>query len=156
MKTWYLIKDNVKTDVSWIQPEKPNLAATKGIVYEAVFTPQPEITATQKLEQSWEIQDDKYVQVWTVIEKTPYEIAIEGWHHQDYAMRIKISMGEVMNNAQLQQFVSQLVLWWNLTKLQHEVDQQYAYFYCNFIFPEHQDIVTAFGELIEIENKPVE
>ena len=156
MKTWYLIKDNVKTDVSWIQPEKPNLAATKGIVYEAVFTPQPEITATQKLEQSWEIQGDQYVQVFTIVDKTEYEIAIEGWYFPDYSMRIVVSLAAINSNQQLQQFVSQLVLWWNLTKLQHEVDQQNAYFYCNFIHPEHQAIVDAFGELIEIENKPVE
>lgn len=156
MKHWVLVKDNeIKAD--YYQETKPTIHPNKGIVYEKVIAAtQPVPSATEKLVEGWEITGWQYIQTFTLVDKTAREIALDGWHYPEYSMRIKISMSEVMTNQQLQQFVSQLVLWWNLAKLQHDIDQQYSYFYCNFIRPEHEAIVNAFGALIEIEDRPVE
>jgi len=156
MKHWVLVKNN-EVIAEYIQQEKPTIHANKGIVYEKVFAsilPQP--SATEKVVEEWIIDGDSYLQTFTLVDKSAREIALEGWHYPEYSMRIKISMMEVMTNPQLQQFVSQLVLWWNLTKLQHEVTQQYAYFYCNFIYEAHQEIINAFSQYIEIETLPNE
>lgn len=151
MTRYFLIKDNKVTDLG-LHDSKPILSVSKGIVYEAVFTSMPVPQATEKVIESWEILEDKYVQSFEVVDKT----ALEMWHHPEYAMRIKVPFASINTNPQLQGFVSQLVLWWSLTKLQHEVDAENSYFYCNFIHPEHEVVVNAFGALIEIEDIPVE
>lgn len=152
MKNWVLIKDN-KIEAEYWKEEKPTIATTKGIVYEKVFASEiPQPSATEKVVESWEIMGEQYIQSFEVVDKTPLEM----WHYPEYAMRIKVAFAAINSNQQLQGFVSQLVLWWNLTKLQHEIDETHSYFYCNFIHDEHQAIVDAFGELIEIENRPTE
>lgn len=152
MTRYFLINGEKATDLG-LRESKPVLAANKGTVYEAVFgASMPVPSETEKVIESWEIVKDKYVQSFEVIDKTPLEM----WHHHEYAMRIKVPFASINSNQQLQGFVSQLVLWWSLTKLEHEVDAENSYFYCNFIRPEHEAIVNAFGALIEIEDRPVE
>ena len=156
MKNWVLIQNGEIVE-NYFQQEKPTIHSNKGIVYKKVFaSTQPQPTANEKVVEGWEITGEQYIQTFTLVDKTEREMALEGWHYPEYSMMIKISMMEVMTNPQLQQFVSQLVLWWNLTKLQHEVTQEYAYFYCNFIYEAHQDIITAFSQYITIETLPDE
>lgn len=156
MKNWVLIKngDIVKTVY---QLDKPTIHENKGIYYEQVFTEQPEITATQKLNQTWIVVGDQYVQSWEVVEKTDYEIAIEGWHFPEYPykLRIKVNLA-IVTDPQVQQFVSMLVLWWSAKKdeLDHTSDNEYLYFYCDNVLPEHESIINLMSGVIEIESRP--
>ncbi|NCD42972.1 MAG: hypothetical protein EOL88_12895 [Bacteroidia bacterium] len=147
MKNYVLLKDN-EVVARYTAETKPVMNASKGIVYEAVTATPPTITSSQKLIESWSFSYGKYKQSWQVVEKT----LADTWHFEDYSMRIKIPLTTINSNLDVQEFVSKLIMWWNLTGLSHTADAENSYFYCNFIYPEHQAIVDAFQGLITIEN----
>lgn len=152
MKKYVLVKDGQQIDFNEFEGTPPSLAPNKPQWKELVDPGSPSISSTQLVESSAGLVDDKWVISYTVRDKTADEIFEESWIDKNSSLRIKISVAEIKANQQLQGFVSQLILWWNLMKFTHEVDGEFAYFYCNKILPEHQSIVDAFDGFIVIES----
>ena len=152
MNRYFLINGEKATDLG-LHESKPVLAANKGTVYEAVFAERPVPSATEKVIESWEIVEDKYVQSFEVVDKTPLEM----WHFPEFAKRIKASVASTLD-PQAAGFISQLVLWWSAKDnvLKKWSDDNYLYFYCGEILEMHQAQVDANSTFIEIEDKPTE
>lgn len=118
-------------------------------VHEPSYNP-----TTQKLGAIF-FDEEFEVFTYPVVDKTQaeidYEVAMAGWHYPDYAKRIKVPLADINTDPVLQGFVSQLLLWWTLNKLEHHTDTEHAYFYCNFIYPAHESILAGF-ETVEVED----
>lgn len=116
--------------------------------------------AIEKIEVSYavDLALKTYTRVHTVVDKTEQEKQEYqnnlNWPEKEWGMRISISIVAIMSNSQLQQFVSQLLLWWQMTGLIHVYRNERVSFYCNFIHQEHQAIVDAFGPYIDTETSP--
>jgi hypothetical protein len=154
MKTWALIKDgNVRPEATKKAETKPTISASKGTYYEQVLAEPPEILPTQKRIESWEVVGEQYVQSWQVVDKTPLEL----WHYPEFAKRIKIAVASLANE-QAKEFASILILWWSAKEnvLKRTSDDEFLYFYCGQVLPEHQSIVEYFQGVFFDENRPNE
>ena len=113
-------------------------------------------TATHKLiEGEWAIDLDSltYTKLYSVVEKTTYEIAVEDWVHMDYDLRIKCPIAFVMDDIGLK-----FHNWFIACGYPIERNGGYLYAYCNTISPDHQAIVDQLllANIIELHNRPVE
>ncbi len=153
MKTWVLIKDgNVRT--SFEAETKPNIAATKGEYFETVNSDPPAFNPeTQKLIESWSVKWGKYRQEWEVVNKTPLEM----WHFPEYQKRIKVAVASLANE-QAKEFASMLILWWSAKEnvLKRTSDDEFLYFYCGQILPEHVSTLEHFQGVFFEEDRPNE
>ncbi len=156
MKNWILLQNNVIKQ-HYQANKKPDMPLIKGTVYEIVHTTQPIYSELQKLQEGWEIQQGKYVQVWTVIDKSAYEIAIQGWHFPEYPYQLRIKVAiSTLTDPQVQQLVSMLILWWSAKKdeLDHTSDSEFLYFYCDMVMPDHDNILNAMERMVTKETRP--
>lgn len=66
---------------------------------EYIDTPRPELTSTKVASSEWQVTENGFERIWTVREKTAYDVACEDWMHMDYAIRIvaPISMLDPVN-----------------------------------------------------------
>lgn len=149
MIQYALIQNNKCIELKYFDT-KPELPLTKPQWVEVIEDDYPPVSENQIVEKHEELITRKWVISYTVRAKNDYEL----WHDKDSLMRIKISLNAITVNAQLQGFVSQLILWWSLMKFNYETESGFAYFYCNQILPAHQSIVDSFMGLIEIETIP--
>lgn len=147
MKKYVLIQnDNVI--YHYYSDNKPTLNKNKGIVYEVQLVSKPNVLDSEKAVEYWTIEDDKYVQSWEIENVTIQDT----WHDDRYIKRIKIALSNINTITILQEFVSKLILWWLIKGMHHYSDNEYAYFYCNFIYEEHQSIINQFENYIIIED----
>jgi len=146
MKTWALIKDGTVRHTKQAET-KPTIASTKGEYFETVNSDPPEHNPeTQKLIESWSVE-------WEVVDKTPLEM----WHYPEFAKRIKVAVASLANE-QAKEFASMLILWWSAKDnvLKRTSDDEFLYFYCGQILPEHVSTLEHFQGVFFDENRPNE
>ena len=144
----YVLVNNGNVIYRYSSFVKPTINEIKGFIYEVQTSVKPAIPVGKKVVEIWTIEGDKYIQGWELEDVTLQDT----WHDQNYPKRIKIAMHDINTISTLQEFVSKLILWWMIKGLKHYSDNDYAYFYCNFIYEEHQSIIDQFGQYIVIES----
>ncbi len=90
-------------------------------------------------------------EVWTLIEKTAYEIAMEEWHHPDWCKRIIAPAALVMDDVGVK-----MLGWWQIMGFPIEREGDNVHLYCNQILPQHQAVVDSLQGVITIEDRPTE
>jgi len=118
-----------------------------------IETSQPSYTETQKISSIWEadLTALTYTQVWSVTDKTPYEIAMEGWEHPQFAKRIIAPIQLIMEDTGIKMYG-----WFQVNNLPVINKGTDLHLYCNVILPEHQSAIDYFQGLITIEDRPTE
>jgi hypothetical protein len=128
---------------------------------EVVETTKPEPTATEKLlpvSYDIEINEGEHdltgingtaTEVWAVVDKSAYEIAMEGWHHPDWCKRIIAPATLVMDDVGVK-----MLGWWQIMGFPIEREGDFVYLYCNQILPQHQTVVDQLQGVITIEDRP--
>jgi hypothetical protein len=118
-----------------------------------VGTSEPTITEFQKLSDTWEanLAELTWTQVWVVINKTAYEIAMEDWAEPEYAKRIIAPMQLVMDDVG-----SKMYNWFSINDFPIVRKEPLVHVYCNTILAEHQSVIDAFAGMITIEDRPTE
>lgn len=117
-------------------------------VLEVIEPSQPSYnTATQRLSGEWVIDTDasQYKKVWSVTDKTAYELACESWGQMDYALRIVAPLTLALNYPQIE-------VWFRLNNLPIVVKDGMVYLYCNEILKEHEQLVTGLN--LTVQNRP--
>jgi hypothetical protein len=113
---------------------------------------QPVINSvTQKLGEIY--FDEEYgAYTYAVIEKTQaeidYEAAIEGWHHPEFELRI------VAPDILLIQAPG-VETWARYNGLPVVAQNGMVYLYCDMILPQHEGLLIAYQNVINIENRPI-
>jgi len=120
------------------------------VVVEAVM---PETNENQKISSTWEadLTTSTYKQVWQVVNKTAYEIAMEGWQHPQFAKRIIAPIQLIMEDIGIKMYG-----WFQINSFPIENKGSVLHLYCNTILPEHQSAIDYFQGLITIEDRPTE
>ncbi len=87
-----------------------------------------------------------------VIEKTQaeidYEAAIGGWHHPEFELRI------VAPDILLIQAPG-VETWARYNGLPVVAQNGMVYLYCDMILPQHEGLLIAYQDVINIENRPI-
>ncbi len=132
---------------------------------EVIETTKPEPTATQKLlpvEYDIEINEGTHdltgingtaTQVWTVVDKSAYEIAMEGWHYPEYLKRI-IAPFSLISDPSMVGIIMKTRF--DLDGLPMVREGGTVYIYAKEILPEDQAIVDGLQGVITIEDRPTE
>jgi len=96
-----------------------------------------------------DIPNGMYKSVWTVRNKTTFEIAMEAWHHPEFAKRIIAPTELVMQYPAVE-------TWFRINDLPIVREAGILYCYCNLILPAHQQLVDATQGIVTIEDRPTE
>jgi hypothetical protein len=91
----------------------------------------------------------QYRKVWTIIDKTAFEIAMEAWHHPEFAKRIVAPVQLVMQYPAVE-------TWFRINDLPIVRNGCALYCYCNLILTAHQQLVDATQGIVIIEDRPTE
>lgn len=150
MKHYVLIKDNEILQ-HYNAEIKPSIHINKGIIYEYIEEAAPVPLSTQKVEEGYEVQGDKYVKVFTIVDKTEYEILMESWLYPEYQKKIIAPISLIFEGTGLA-----MKAWFDLNDLPIKKVGDIVELYCNEILPAHADIVTQLQGVITIEDKPTE
>jgi len=107
--------------------------------------------STQKLLSAWivDLNAKEYRLSYWVENKTALEIALDGWHHLNYAKRIIAPVQLVMDDIGVK-----FHAWFTVHGYPIERVGEQLYCYCNTIAPEHQAVVDSLQEVITIEDRP--
>lgn len=89
----------------------------------------------------------QYRQEWTITDKTAFELAMELWHHPQFAKRIVAPIQLVMQYPAVE-------TWFRINDLPIVRNGGTLYCYCNLILPAHQQLVDATQGIVTIENIP--
>ena len=148
MNRYFLINGEKATDLG-LRESKPVLPANKGTVYEAVFASMPVPLSTQKVVESWEIVEDKYVQSFEVVDKTPLEM----WHHPEWAMKLTAPTQLVFDDDGAKFFN-----WFKLMDFPMVRKGATVEVYFNEVLPDHEAFVEQLKlqGVITVENRPTE
>jgi hypothetical protein len=124
-------------------------------VYELTVVPmaKPPHWETQKVVSNWtaDIVAKTYSQSWNVIDKTAYELAMEGWQHPEFAKRIIAPIQLIMEDIGIKMYG-----WFQVNSFPTVSKGTELHLYCNTILPEHQSAIDYFQGLITIEDKPTQ
>lgn len=106
-----------------------------------------------ELQEEVDLENNKWLRYWLVVNKTPLEIAQEDWV-PGYAKRIVAPMAMITdpndNNG------VKIFAWFQAQGLPIEKDDVNVRLYCNTILPEHQFLVDMYEGIITIEDYPIE
>lgn len=107
--------------------------------------------STQKLSSGRvvDVTNKEWRLEWTVVDKTPYEIAMESWIYPEFVKRI-------IAPVQLTMQYPAFEVWFRLNDLPILNKNGVLYCYCNVILPEHQYLIDQLAGVIVVENIPVE
>lgn len=107
--------------------------------------------ATQSIHKEWviDIENGLYKTVWIISNKTPYELAMESWHHPEFAKRIIAPIELVMQYPAVE-------TWFRINDLPIVRIGSVLNCYCNLILPAHQQLVDALSGIVTIEERPTE
>ena len=98
-----------------------------------------------------DVEAKTYTQVWSITPKTPYEIAMEGWQHPEYAKRIVAPMELIMNDIGIKMYG-----WFQINGFPVVNKQPLVHLYCNVILAAHKDVIDSLQGYITIEDRPTE
>jgi hypothetical protein len=134
---------------------KPSPTYDKNIVELAVVeTEVPEYnTETHSVGSDYvlDVEAKTYTQVWSITAKTPYEIAMEGWQHPEYAKRIVAPMELIMNDIGIKMYG-----WFQINGFPVVNKQPLVHLYCNVILAAHKSVIDSLHGYITIEDRPTE
>lgn len=120
------------------------------IELEVIRDPVPEILATQRLEDYWEVENNTYYRLkYNIINKTQEELLIEDWGFSDYAKRIVAPDDLIFEDTGIKMFG-----WFSINDFPIKKVNDFVRLYCNVILPEHQAIVDMYAGIIVIEDRP--
>ncbi len=105
--------------------------------------------ATKKIAEKWEanLETNQWVQSWEIQDLTTVEIAMFGWHHPEFVLRI-VAPDMLLIQA------PGVETWARYNGLPVVAESGQVYLYCNTILPQHQVLLTTYQEIITIENRP--
>ena len=97
------------------------------------------------------IKDGKQViETYEPVEKSAYQIACEGWHHMDYALRIIVPKSLIQQYREILIFKSYFeVMGLPIVILADEI-----HLYCNEILDNDKPVITQMGLVVEDRPNP--
>ena len=131
----------------FVDGKKPQLPSNI-VELEVVYADKPTPSRTQKVVESWEVTDTQYKQVFTLVNKTAYEIAVDDWKHMQWAIRITAPKSMLFTPIGAPMF-AYLQINQNLVANKDENDY---YVYVNTIEQEFQYIID--DNNLTVENRP--
>lgn len=123
----------------------PVLSANKGRWLIVIEEPYPELSQNHVAELFQFESDNLWFMSWQIRTKT----AIELWDHPEFAKRIVAP-----KNLIFEQIGLAMKSWFDLNGLPVKLNGEQVYLYCNVILPEHEAIVSSYGEILTIEERP--
>ena len=113
----------------------------------------PAHSEAQKFSDTWAVDLTAltYSQSWNVIDKTAYELAMEGWQHTEFAKRIIAPIQLIMEDIGIKMFG-----WFQVNNFPIVSKGNELHLYCNTILPEHQSAIDYFQGLITVEDRPTQ
>lgn len=107
-------------------------------------------SALQKAADSIEVDLElmQYRIVWTITNKTAFDIAIEAWHYPEFTKRIVAPVELVMQYPAIE-------TWFRINDLPIIRVNTTLYCYCNLILPMHQQLIDALSGIVTVEDIPV-
>lgn len=133
-----------------VDGKKPQLPSNI-VELEVVYADTPTPSATQKVVESWEVTNTQYKQVFTLVNKTAYEIAVDDWKHMDWAIRITAPKSMLFDTAIGAPMFAYLSINHNLIT---NKDNTHYYIYVNVIEDEFSDLITTYN--LTVENRPTQ
>lgn len=88
---------------------------------------------------------------WTVVDKTPYEIAMESWTYPNFVKKIIAPIQLIMDDIGIKMYG-----WFQVNNLPIEPKDSSVHLYCNVILPEHQAVIDALQGVIVVQDIPTE
>ena len=132
--------------VDGVKPQLPSSIVELDVVYADKPTP----SATQKVVEGWMVTDTEYKQIFTFVNKTAYEIAVDDWKHMEWALRITAPKSMLFTDIGAPMFAYLQI---NKNLIVNKDSNDY-YVYVNTIEQEFQYIIDD-NNLI-VENKPIQ
>ena len=133
-----------------VDGKKPQLPSNI-VELDVVYADKPTPSATQKLVESWEVTDTQYKQVFTLVSKTAYEIAVDDWKHMEWAIRITSPKSMLFQTSIGAPMFAYLTVNKNLIINKDDTDY---YIYVNTIEDEFNDLISTYN--LKIENRPTQ
>lgn len=149
-----LYDETTQTVLSWhqngyfVDGKKPVLPSNI-VELDVIYATKPTPSATQKVVESWEVTDTQYKQIFTLVNKTPYEIAVDNWVYMQWALRItapKTMLFQTDVGAPMFAYLSI-----NQNIIINKDDTNY-YVYVNTIEQQFQYIIDTYS--LTVENRP--
>lgn len=151
MKHYVLVKEGAIIQ-HYHSGTKPTIAASKGTVYEYVTATAPTATEAQKVVESWGVVGEQYLQVFTLIEKTPYELAMQDWAYPEFQKRIVAPKSLLFDQSGIAVLMK---TWFDIEGLPIESKGTNVRMYCREILADHQAVVDSLQAVITIETRPI-
>lgn len=133
-----------------VDGKKPQLPSNI-VELEVVYANKPTPSATQKVVESWEVTDTQYNQVFTMVDKTAYEIAVDDWKHMEWAIRITARKSMLFQTSIGAPMFAYLSINKNLIINKNSTEY---YIYVNTIEDEFSDLITNYN--LTVENRPTQ
>lgn len=132
----------------WVDGSKPQLPSYI-VELEVVYADKPTPSATQNVVESWEATDTQYKQVFTLVNKTAYEIAVDDWMHMEWAIRITAPKSMLFQTS----IGAPMFAYLNINKnlIINKNSSEY-YIYVNVIEEEFEDLISTYN--LTVENRP--
>lgn len=142
MKT-VLYNINTNKVISKIYPNRYNLPIKESHIIELEYidTPKPEYSNTQKISSYFEHQDGKWVKVWTIANKTAYELYIEDWKYINLPKRFIAPSSLLIEYPGIE-------TWFRYQGLPIEKRGINMYLYLNEVEEEHLELYQMLKSLI--------
>lgn len=131
----------------FVDGKKPQLPSNI-VELEVVYAQEPIPSETQKVEESWQVTDTEYKQVYTLVDKTAHEIAVEDWKHMEFSKRITAPKSMLFTDIGAPMFAYLQI---NQNLVVNKDDNDY-YVYVNTIEQEFQYIID--DNNLTVENRP--
>lgn len=128
------------------KPQLPSNIVELDVVYADTPTPSP----TQKVVESWDVTDTQYKQVFTLVNKTAYEIAVDDWKHMEFSKRITAPKSMLFTAIGAPMFAYLQI---NQNLVINKDDQDY-YVYVNTIGQEFEYIIN--DNNLTVEDRPTQ
>jgi len=133
-----------------VDGKKPQLPSNI-VELEVVYADKPTPSATQKVVESWNAGDTQYMQVFTLVSKTAYEIAVDDWKHMEWAIRITAPKSMLFQTSIGAPMFAYLTVNKNLIINKDDTDY---YIYVNTIEDEFSDLISTYN--LKTENRPTQ
>jgi len=130
--------------VDGVKPQLPSNIVELDVVY----ADKPTSSATQKVVEGWIVTDTEYKQIFTFVNKTAYEIAVDDWKHMEWALRITAPKSMLFMDIGAPMFAYLQI---NQNLVVNKDDNDY-YVYVNTIEQEFQYIID--DNNLTVENRP--
>ena len=133
----------------FVDGAKPQLPSNI-VELDVVYADKPTPSATQKVVEGWMVTDTEYKQIFTFVNKTAYEIAVDDWKHMEWALRITAPKSMLFTAIGAPMFAYLQI---NQNLIVNKDSNDY-YIYVNTIEQEFQYIID--DNNLVVENRPIQ